>query len=254
MQTSSNAQIRYFRPIRPGPEALLEAAVARSIERVISPTTFPRWLAGSLPLGAGMPDLLAISWDPRVVAIANPSVADASILAYLRAVGCARFDTIVSRLGREPTNVSDSLDALVQASVIVREYDRFSLDPAWRRILPEVVAIEAKVSDWRKAIAQAGRNQLFSHRSFVALPSAVAERASEADSLRNLGLGVLAVEEDGTITVVREALARRPKVWAYYYQLAHHVAQNALASTTCHSSSRSTTRARNIQNTPSSQG
>jgi hypothetical protein len=252
MQSSAPTPIKYYRPVRLGPEALLDAAVARSIEQVITRTTFPRWLAGSLPIGAGMPDLLAISWNPRVVAIADQNIANAAILAYLRAVGCARFETIISRLGWAAASVAGSLDALVQASVVVRDSERFSLDPAWRSILPEVVAIEAKVVDWRKAIAQAARNQLFAHRSFVALPTHVAERAAADSDLCKLGIGVLGVEADGTVSIVREALARRPKVWTYYYQLAHHVAQDTHASRQCHSSSRSTKRAQNIQNTPSS--
>lgn len=235
MQTKPELYVRYFRPIRPGPESLLEAAVARSIDRVISPTHHPRWLAGSLAVGAGMPDLLAVSWNPRVVAIADPTVADASILAYLRAVGCARFDTIVDRLGRSAERVAEPLDALVHASVVRQERGRFSLDPAWRHILPEVVSIEAKVADWRKAIAQAARNQLFSHRSFIALPSRVAAKAVQDAAVLRLGLGVLAVEMDESISVLHPARPSAPKVWSYYYQLAHRVAQAASHSVTCHS-------------------
>jgi hypothetical protein len=235
MQTKPESYVKYFRPIRPGPESLLEAAVARSIDRVISPTHHPKWLAGSLTVGAGMPDLLAISWNPRVVAIADPIVADAALLAYLRAVGCARFDTIVSRLGRSAQRVADPLDALVHASVVRQDRGRFSLDPAWRHILPEVVSIEAKVADWRKAIAQAARNQLFTHRSFIALPSRVAVKAAQDDTVSQLGLGVLAVDKDESISVLHPARPSAPKVWAYYYQLAHRVAQAASVSVACHS-------------------
>jgi hypothetical protein len=109
-------------------------------------------MAGSLPLGAGMPDLLAVSWDPRVVAIANQDLSNATILAYLRAVGCARLDTIVSVLGRKSTKLFATLDDLIKAEVVVEDSSEFSLDPAWRSILPEVVAVEAKVSDWRRAL------------------------------------------------------------------------------------------------------
>jgi hypothetical protein len=247
MQTKLNDNVKHYRPLRPGPESILEAAVARAIEQVVSPTCLPKWFAASLPVGAGMPDLLAISWHPRVVAIADPEVADASILAYLRAVGCARFDTIVNRLGRTAISVSDSLNALIEASVIVRDSGRFSLDPVWRTILPEVVAIEAKVSDWRRAVRQAARNQLFSHRSFVALPCSVASKAVKAGNLGRVGIGVLAVGPDGAVSVIRDAAVQQPKLWAYYYQLAHHVAQDAQYLTTCHSSFRSIKRAGNIQ-------
>lgn len=190
-----------------------------------------------------MPDLLAISWDPKVVAIADQSISDASILAYLRAVGCARLDTIVNRLGRKSASVSDSLEGLVSASVVIRESERFLLHPAWRSILPEVIAVETKVSNWRKAIVQASRNQLFSHRSFIALPESVATLALRSGNIDRLGIGILSIASDGTTSVLSDAAIRRPKIWAYYYQLAHHVAQNAPKSTLCHFSSLSTKRA-----------
>jgi len=249
MKHATNAEIRRYRPVRPGPEAWLDAAVLRSIGQLISKSAFPRWMAASLPVGAGMPDLLAISWNPRVIAIANQKADDASILAYLRAVGCARFDTIVSRLRRKADTVADSLDALVRASVLLREADRYSLDPAWRSILPEVIAIEAKVSDWRRALAQASRNQLFAHRSYVALPSTVAARVANAPELRKLGVGVLSVEGDGAVVVVRQAVPLRPRVWAYYYQLAHHIARDTSSTTQCPSSSQLSKQARSIRST-----
>lgn len=222
---SSVAQVKYYRPRRPGPEEIIEGAVLRALDDVLPRTSLPTWVACSLMVGAGMPDLLAVSLDPRVVAIADPDIADSSVLAYLRAVGCARFDTIVDVLGRKPANLSASLNALVDAAVVADTAEGFSLEPVWRAILPEVVSIEAKVSNWRKAIHQAARNQLFSHRSFVALPPRVAERALEDESLSLHGIGVLSVTQDGAVAVVRQAVAREPMLWAYYYHLAHHVAR-----------------------------
>ena len=227
MRKNAKSDVTYYRPTRPGPESVIEAAVARAIGGLVAQSQYPTWTAGSLPVGAGMPDLLAVTWEPRVVALADPSIADASILAYLRAVGCARLDTIVRRLGRSTTSISKVLEGLVSAEILVRDSDRFALEPVWRHILPEIVAVEAKVSDWRRAFAQAARNQVFAHRSFVALPGAVARRAMNDASSRGLGIGVLAVSDDGSVAVLRRAASLRPRVWAYYYELAHQVAVNA---------------------------
>ena len=236
--TAFRDDVTYYRQTRPGPEALIEAAVARSLGGILARSANPTWMAGSLPLGAGMPDLLAVTWEPRVLALADPSIADASILAYLRAVGCARLDTIVKRLGRSSANVSSVLEGLIGAAVLVRDSGRFALEPVWRHILPEIVAVEAKVSDWRRAFAQAARNQVLSHRSFVALPDSVARRAVADDTSRALGIGVLGVADDGSVEVLRKAVSQRPRVWAYYYQLAHQVAVNAQLPGKCHSVSR----------------
>lgn len=237
MRKNPTTDVTYYRPIRLGPEAVIEAAVARSLGALVAQSCYPTWTAGSLPLGSGMPDLLAVTWQPRVLALADPSIADTSILAYLRAVGCARLDTIVRRLGRSAPSITDVLEGLVSAEVLVRQSDRFKLEPVWRHILPEIVAVEAKVSDWRRAFGQAARNQVFSHRSFVALPDAVARRAVNDPVSRSLGIGVLGVAYDGTVAVLRRAAFLRPRVWAYYYQLAHQVAVNAQLPPQCHSAS-----------------
>ena len=111
-------------------------------------------------------------------------------------------------LGRQAGKLSASLTALINAKVVSESPEGFSLEPAWRTILPEVVSIEAKVSNWRKAVSQAARNQLFSHRSFVALPTNVATRASTDEHVAREGIGVLAVAQDGSVTVVRSAATR----------------------------------------------
>lgn len=43
----------------------------------------------------------------------------------------------------------------------------------------EVIAIEAKLSDWREALQQAYRNTSFACESYILMPSAPAQRAAE---------------------------------------------------------------------------
>ena len=246
MGESSVGEVVYFRPMRSGPERRIEDAVASNVTGLVSVRRTPLWMAGSLTIGAGMPDLLAVAWEPCVTALANPALADSSLLAYLRAVGPARLDTIVTRLRRSSRSVSEMLEALVEAAVIRRRNDVFDLAPVWKAVLPEVIAVEAKVADWRRALAQAARNQIFAHRSFVALPEKVANRVYEDQMFKVTGVGVLSVGSAGTVEVLRRAAARRPRVWAYYYQLAHEVARNTTSTTECRSSSQSSRRGNSI--------
>ena len=60
----------------------------------------------------------------------------------------------------------------------------------------EIIAIEAKVSDWRKGAIQAKRYQSFAHRVFVALPSPYAHRVDRA-LLQAHKVGLLTVDDDG---------------------------------------------------------
>src|SRR5271165_7346214 len=145
------------------------------IPDLFSPTQ-NSWTAASLPLGAGVPDLVVVSYDPQVLALAHVDLTDAQILAYLRAVGKARLDTIAERMGTSPKKISGRLSSLVEAEAIATTANTFSLSPLWRQILPEIVSIEVKISKWQRAIEQAARNRIFAHRSFVALPQKVVER------------------------------------------------------------------------------
>ena len=71
-----------------------------------------------------------------------------------------------------------------------------------------LVAVELKLRDWRRGVAQAGRYRLFAERSYVALP---AERISEglvAEARRNQ-VGVLAVTVHD-VTIVEPAPVAGP--------------------------------------------
>jgi len=220
----SNAVTR-FRPRRQGPEDLLQDIVAGHV-----PGLFIRnvhsWTAASLPLGAGIPDLIVVSYHPQVFALTNVDLTDAQILAYLRAVGKARLETIAERIGSPPKKMSARLSGLINAEAVTTTANSFSLSPVWRQILPEIITIEVKISNWQRAIEQAARNRIFAHLSFVALPEKVAERLRTEPLLHDLGIGLIAVSENAGAVVIRKARRTRPTVWTYYYRLASMLARS----------------------------
>ena len=74
----------------------------------------------------------------------------------------------------------------------------------------EVIAFEAKLSDWRRAIYQAYRNTTFALRSYVVLPEHVARRAQKSpDTFMNYGVGLCACA-DGELSVLIEARYSEP--------------------------------------------
>lgn len=62
-----------------------------------------------------------------------------------------------------------------------------------------LVAVELKLRDWRRAIAQAGRYRLFAEQSYVALPATRVTEVVLVEARRNQ-VGVLSVEDDTTVT------------------------------------------------------
>lgn len=173
-----------------------------------------------MPIGAGRPDLVVVSYEPKVVALAELDELNPDILVYLRGVRRARLETIADRLDSPRQRIARRLDRLAELDVVGRESEAFWLLPRWRRILPEVVSIEVKVRDWGRAVQQAARNRIFAHRSFVAVPDWVAQRVWTEPVFAELGIGLLAVSNRGEVTVAREARSDKPIVWMYYYKLA----------------------------------
>lgn len=217
--------VTQFRARREGPEAVIQDVIVDNIPQLLNPAK-ESWTAASLPLGAGIPDLVVVSYEPQVFALANVELEGAEILAYLRAVGKARLDTIAERMGGSTGILSRRLYNLVEAEAVVSSSNTFSLTPVWRRILPEIVTIEIKVANWQRAIEQAARNRIFAHMSFVALPEKVSRRVRTEPLFQKLGIGLISVAEDGIAVTVRKPRSRRPKVWTYYYQLASILARN----------------------------
>lgn len=216
-------QITYFRRRRPGPESRLEDAVADRI-----PALFPEtcWAGGSVPVGAGVPDLVIVRCEPRVFALANVPVPNAQILAYLRAVGCARASTIANRIGQPEPVIIRCLHGLVEVQAVAAEANAYRLSPEWREILPEIATVEVKVANWRKAVEQASRNRIFAHKSFVAFPQKTAERVSREEAFQKTGIGLLGISDDNEVQVIRRPVRRSPRVWSYYYQLAYFAAKD----------------------------
>jgi len=173
-----------------------------------------------VPIGAGLPDIVVASCDPAMSAVARVEAPHAAILAYLRGVGRARAETIAARLAQPLRKVLRCLDLLTRSEAIMNSSGTYSLATAWRNPLPEIVSVEVKVADWQKAVSQAGRNCIFSHRSFVALPLPIAQRVRSEIVFRQTGVGLLAVDDDHEVALLRPSPRREPRVWTYYYELA----------------------------------
>lgn len=200
--------------------------VAQRVSILISTTDADVWTAASLPLGAGVPDLVVACYHREVLALAHVDISYSEILAYLRVVGRARLGTIAERLRRPERAVRRRLEALVDARALSVSGDVFILPQLWRRILPEIVTIEVKVSDWQRAVEQAARNRIFAHRSYVALPQRTAQRVRTEPLFGRLGLGVIGVTDENTVEIIRKPRRTQPVVWTYYYKLASILARS----------------------------
>lgn len=209
--------IKYHRPQRPGPEAQIMEAAITWASRFAS---VPFWVAGSIPVGAGFPDLVLATYRPEISKFLNAQTEYAKVLACLRTSRATSAETLSCQIGRPPRPLQKALDSLLEAEAITANDRGYKMTPRWRHILPKTVAIEAKVSDWKTAVTQAYRNSLFVHYSYVAFPEDMARRIECHPLVNQLGLGVMGVDKDGGLRIRRRALRKQPAAWYYYYSLA----------------------------------
>lgn len=74
----------------------------------------------------------------------------------------------------------------------------------------QIIAFEAKLTDWRKALHQAWRNTSFANRAYVVLPRHGAQQAlRHRDQFEKRGVG-LCVVDDGGIEVMIESTQNEP--------------------------------------------
>jgi hypothetical protein len=142
----------------------------------------------------------------------------------LHAIRWANAKTISIRIRQNQTPVITHLEKLTDLEILSSTMNSFSLVSRWRNVLSEIVCVEAKVNNWKIAIHQATRNLIFANRSFVALPENIAYRIKDETEFRKYGIGLLSVQKDNSIQVIRRARSTSPKVWFYYYNVARHLA------------------------------
>lgn len=228
--------VTYFRNRRIGPEATVEDAVARSLPSIFPQESDYRWAGGSVPLGAGLPDLVLVSCHPQVIALAHIDLCPHEILGYLRAVRSATLETIADRVDMPLRSTQSRLQQLCEFDVIMQNAANYSLSKNWRNILPEVITIEVKVKDWKTAVQQASRNRILAHQSYIAVPEKLAIKIANDEIFETLGVGVLSVNFENEVSIVKRAESVLPRVWSYYYKLATLAASNVIGDKTIVSS------------------
>jgi len=216
--------ITYFRKRIPGAESILEDRIADQLDSLFNHRRDRCWLAGSISLGASRPDLLLVYYVSDVFASTSFDNYAINILAYLRSVGSARSSTIGTKLNIPDIVVNEKLSGLLLKEAIVKHRNNFSVSSRWKEILPEVISIEIKVSNWRRALQQAQLNKAFSHRSYIAVPNSIAEKISVSKEIRASGIGLISISMESSATLLVNPVLRKPKVWSYYYKIASRLA------------------------------
>lgn len=181
--------------------------------RAVNPTS-----VCELPMGLGIPDLVVGFLDEEALAARQElgvgplqERMDVAVLACIGSNGMEIGD-LAMRTGVSPRQLRHTSLARLTQRGIVEQIDR----RRWRatfqyRPLPvHIVAVEAKLRDWRRGVGQARRYLRFANRVYLALDAHKAAPAiPHRRQLRELGVGLVTVAAcDSAIEVVGRPVER----------------------------------------------
>lgn len=75
-----------------------------------------------------------------------------------------------------------------------------------------LIAVEVKMSDWKRAMRQAALNTSYCHYSYVAIPYHLAEKI-DRDTFRQLGIGLIGVKEDICEIFIESDIHEPMRMW-----------------------------------------
>ena len=167
----------------------------------------------------GRPDLVDVSIqvlpfaiESGVLATFLRSPAKASLLAVLRYGASRRREYLTRTTGLSDRSLYDHIGQLAEADLVrVGEDGSVSLGRPLPWSMVDIVAYEAKLSDWRRALRQAIGYRSFSHSVRVVMPVRAAEHARKlAQVFHSNGIGLIAIEENGHSHIKIRSRRQRP--------------------------------------------
>jgi hypothetical protein len=147
-------------------------------------------------LPSGFPDLVVVVWKESVTANweaerRNITAADLRLMQHLATAGPRNLSHLKSLFGPDTER---SLGRLESSDMVVLQKDQWRARALSRTFaIRRIVAIEAKVAEWRAALDQAFVNTWFTTESYVLVP-AIPKGASLVETALQHGIGVLSKE------------------------------------------------------------
>lgn len=120
-------------------------------------------------------------------------------------------DEICSRTKAALKNVKSSIATLLVEGFIRKRENEYKFYRKYKAVVLTSIAIEAKLTNWKRALKQAYRYNWFSHYTYVVLPkSKVHSAISNITMFQQLKVGLANIDNEGRIEVVYTPRRTKP--------------------------------------------
>lgn len=187
-----------FRKEKSGPEADLVNEFLSYYSKLFDKENLEYSILTEVYAEVGIPDILIVAWDKKQKENWTPERnnlkrQDLKILHHVSSFGKrgTRISKIKEQLGFECRSVETSLKNLKVANLISEDKKKkiiriLNLDEVF--FIKQIISIEAKMTNWKKAFYQARLNENFSSHSYVLLPNSKINDNVLSSIEGNLGL------------------------------------------------------------------
>lgn len=147
-----------------------------------------------------IPDLVIVLHKGADCLQQTLSCYEAAILHALTKHAPIAASDLASAMFCMPAEVAKRLHKLERRRLVVKIGTRYSLSDRAFPIGVRVIAIEAKLRDWKRAIEQACGYLGFANEAYIAMPERTARRPQVLQACETASIGVLAVHDCGEVT------------------------------------------------------
>jgi hypothetical protein len=141
------------------------------------------------------------------------------ILARIGREGATTLEQLQLATGVTPRTLRRALGELDETELLLQDGVHWRLTAPARLPQVHIDAFEFKLSGWRRALYQAARYRVFSHRVYVVLPPETSVRASEARAAFTVAnVGLLLYDDDGYCEELVRPKKREPVSKQHLYR------------------------------------
>lgn len=162
-----------------------------------------------LKIGIGFSDIVIVFWDSSKLCNWTETrkqlkIQDIKILHHIAQKENNFESQIQKKLGFSEKDLGRSLSSLEKANLVDWNNHNISIKPLSEIFfVKDIIAVEAKMKDWKSVIQQANMNTLFASQSYVLLPKAKDSSKIITESTR-LNLGYLEYKKN-EFSVIKKA-------------------------------------------------
>lgn len=158
--------------------------------------------ANEIRMGIGIPDILICKKDIDDIVIITDYY-ELDLYYFLIKTRIRRIESIKNRYIYSKEHITKYINKLEKQNIIeVYEDKVYIKNRIDKKVLGNIIAIEAKLKDWKNALIQAERYLSFSEYSYVALPKCEVSKVDRKEFYK-VGIGLLGVDDKGVFEVIK---------------------------------------------------